>query len=195
MRLRGLTLGTLLLAISIVGPVVAYAGISVIYPKATHSVNVNTSPQITFAQGSDYSTANTLGFASAFTLTDNSAAFTMTLSSLSGGSITIDKYVHLVATSAISTFKVQVATAASGTLDATELEVLKVRLWTGGTAPTADGSSGVCAVLDLESAVDTESAATCNGNQTVYVQVVFQLATGSAGTSTVAVRPSSIVFA
>lgn len=195
MRARGLTLGTLLLGISIVGPVVAYAGVTVIYPKATHSVTVNASPPITFAQGTDYATANTLGFASAFTLTDNDAAFTMTLSALSGGAVTIDKYVHIVATAGVTSYKIQVGTAASGTLDATEIEVLKVRLWTGGTPPTADGSAGVCAVLDLESALDTESTASCNGNQTVFVQVVFQLASGSAGSSTVAVRPSSIVYA
>jgi hypothetical protein len=195
MRVRGLTLGTLLMAIAILGPAIAYAGVTVIYPKATHSVNVDTTPPLTFAQGSDYAQANSVGFASAFTLIDNSAAFTMTLSSLSGGAITIDKYVHLVAASTVSTFKAQIATAASGTLDATEIEVLKVRLWTGGTPPTADGSSGVCAVLDLEAALDTESGTTCAGNQTVYVQVVFQLATGSAGSSSVSIRPSSIVFA
>lgn len=194
MRLRSVLLSALLVAIATMGPIVAYAGIAVVYPKSSQTVSVDTTPPITFAQGADYTQANTLGFASAFALSDNNGAFGITLSSLSGGTVTIDKYVHAVADATISTFKVQIGTAISGTLDATEVESLKIRLWTGGTPPTADGSVGVCAVLDLESALDAESSATCAGNQTVYVQVVFQLASGSAGSSTVAIRPSSLVF-
>lgn len=192
---RNLFIGVLLGAIAAITPVVAYAGVTVVYPKSTHTVNVNTTPPITFAQGADYTVANNNGFASAFTLIENNGAFTVTLSSLSGGSVTIDKYANAVATATVTTFKMQVGTAVSGTLDSTEIEILKIRLWTGGTPPTVDGSVGVCAVLDLESAVDTESAATCAGSQTVFIQVVYQLAAGAVGSSTVATRPSSIILA
>jgi len=192
---KSLFLAALLAAVTIFAPFIAYAGVTVVYPKSTHTVNVNTSPPIVFAQGADYAEANSGGFASAFSLVDNDAAFTLTLSALSGGSVTIDKYANLVADASIDTFKAQVGTAVAGTLDAAEISMLKIRLWTGGSAPTADNSAGVCAVLDLESALDTESATTCDGAQTVFVQVVYTLATGSAGSSTVAVRPSSIVFA
>lgn len=190
-----IALGVLLVAVTLTTPLIAYAGITVVYPKSTHTVGVDATPPITFAQGADYAAANTQGFASAFALIDNDGAFTITLNSLAGGNVTIDKYANLVADATISTFKVQIGTAVSGTLDAAELESLKIRLWTGGAPPTTDNSAGICAILNLESAADAESSTTCAGNQTVFIQVVYQLASGASGSSTVAVRPSSLVFA
>jgi hypothetical protein len=192
---KSISLTLLLAGVAALSPIIAYAGVTVVYPKSTHTVNVNASPPITFAQGADYASANANGFASAFTLVDANAAFTITLSALSGGNVTIDKYANLVAGASITSFKMQIATAVSGTLDATEIVVLRIRLWTGGTPPTADNSTGVCAVLNLEALVNTESGTTCGGNQTVFVQVLYELGTGSAGSSTLALRPSSIVFA
>lgn len=193
MRAKNWMLGAILVAVAILGPTVAYAGVSVIYPSSTHTVTTAT-PPITFGSGSDYTLANTLGFASSFATVDAAAAFTITLSGLAGGTVTIDNYTAISKASGVTSYKVQVATAVSGTLDASEITTLKIRLWTGATAPTADGSAGVCAVLDLESVLDTESSASCTGSL-VKVQVVYALATLASGSSTVAIRPSSIVFA
>jgi len=71
---------------------------------------------------------------------------------------------------------------------------LKLRFWTGATAPTADDSTGVVAVLDLTAAVDTETATTIAGSQTVFVQLVCEYASGTTGSSSVSIQPSSIVL-
>ncbi len=194
MRLTKMGLGLLLAGMAIVGPLVAYAGVSVIYPSSTHTVDVNASPPITFAAGDDHAQANGLGFAGAFTQTNNAASFTLTLSGLSGGTVTIDDYAEVTATAGVTSFKLEVASALSGTL--TTPTTLKVRVWDpAGAAPTADNSASVCAVLDLKSAASTESAASCAGSAAYNVQVVYQLPSASSGSSTVALRPSSIVFA
>jgi hypothetical protein len=194
MRMKNLMLGGILATIAILGPMVAYAGVSVIYPSSNHSVTTVATPPITFASGSDYALANTVGFASSFATADAAADFSITLAGLGGGTVIIDNYTAITKASSVTSYKLQVATAAAGTLDSSEISSLKVRLWTGGTAPVLDGSAGVCAVLDLESVVDTESAASCTGSL-VKMQVVYALTSGAAGTTTVAIRPSSVVFA
>lgn len=186
-------LSVLLVMIATVGPLIAYAGVTLLYSQSEHTVRVNTTPPISFLQGSDYSAAQNASLATGFATQDNGAAFLITLSGINGGNYTIDKYVHVSKNSGTTSYKVQIATAIAGTLDATEIQDLKVRFWTGGTAPTTNYSSGVCAFLNLEDAVNTESSGTCTAS-TVYVQVVFQIAENSAGSSTVAIRPSSIVF-
>lgn len=198
---KNLWMGLLLAGIAVVGPMVAFAGISVIYPSSTHTATIDATPPITFATGADNAKATTLGFVSSASFGTNAArdygaSFTISLNGLSGGQVTIDKYATITSTTDVSTFKMQVGTALTGTLTAPS--VLKVRVWSGGTAPTADGSSGVCAVLDLTAAAATESTGgPCDTATatTFYIQVVYSLPAASSGSSTVALRPSSIVFA
>lgn len=192
-RLKTLGLAVLLAGMAIVGPLVAYAGVTVIYPSTTVTTDIDTTPPITFAAGADHALAVDVGFAGALSTIDNAGAFTLTASGLSGGSVTIDKLTNIVANDDVGTFKLQVATALvpSGGFNP---DTLKVRLWTGGTAPTADGDSSVCGVLDLEAALNTETSTTCAGNQTVFVQLVYALPSGAAGSGVVSLRPSSIAF-
>lgn len=191
-KMKSAFLGTLLVGLAIVGPMVAYAGVSVIYPSGQQTINVDTSPPITWVAGADHTVANALGFVGAFTRTDNNAAITLTISGLSGGTVTIDKIGNVTRESSVASYKMQVATALTGTLTAPT--TLKLRFWTGATAPTADGSSGVCAVLDLTAAVNTESSAACSAAG-VDAQLVYALPATSSGSSTVSLRPSSITFA
>ena len=184
----------LLVAIAIMAPLVSYAGVSLIYPDSTITNNVNANPPITWAQGADYTLAQSNGFAGSFSTSNNAAAFTLTVSGLSGGTVTTDKLVNVVATSGVSTFKVKISTAQSVGLSPTPT-TLKLRFWTGATAPTADGSAGVVAVLDLTSALNTETAATILGSQTVFVQIVCTFASSTSGSSSVSIQPSSIVLA
>lgn len=200
MQLKNMGLGLLLAGIAIVGPLVAYAGVSVIYPSSAHTVNVDTSPPITFASGDDYTQANSIGFAGSFASTNNAASFTITLSGLSGGTVTIDKYATVAGTAAVTSYKMQVASALTGTL--TTPTTLEIRMWDPGisaTAPTADGDSNVCAILSLKAIATTESTAEaatpCAGGTTYNIQVVYQLPNASSGSSSVSIRPSSIVFA
>lgn len=182
-------LSILLIAIAIAAPLLSYAGVSLIYPDSTITSNVMT-PPITWAQGDDYSEAATLGYAGSFALANSDSSFTVTVSGLSGGTVTIDKLLNCVADSGVTTFKVKISSALTGTL--TSPTTLKLRFWTGATAPTADGSTGVQAVLDLTDVVDTETTATIAGDQTVFVQIVCELPTDSSGSSSVSIQPSSI---
>lgn len=185
-------LGGLLVGIAVVGPMVAYAGVSVIWPSTTATVDVDEAPPITFLVGADHAKLNTIGFAGAFTAGNNAGSFTLTLNGLSGGQITVDNLTHIKRESSITSYKVQVATAIGAGINP---DTLKVRLWTGATAPTADGDSQVCAVLDLEAAANTESTASCTAVD-VFVQLVYKLPTGqTTQTDSVSIRPSSIVFA
>lgn len=190
-NLKNIGMGVLLAGIAVVGPLVAYAGVSVVYPSSTQTVALDTTPPITFAAGADQSQAQSIGFLSALTTADNAASFSITLKGLSGGAVTIDDYATITKAASVTSYKMSIATALSAGV--TTPTLLKIRLYTGGTAPTADNSAGVCGVLDLQAAQDTESAA-CTGT-TVHIQLLYTLPTGSSGTSTVAIRPSSIVFA
>lgn len=185
-------LGSLLVGIAVVGPMVAYAGVSVIWPSTTATVDVDEAPPITFLVGTDHAKANTIGFAGAFTAGNNAGSFTLQMNGLSGGQITVDNLTHVKKETSITSYKLQVATAIGGGINPS---TLKVRLWTGATPPTADGDSQVCAVLDLEAAANTESSASCTAVD-VFVQLVYALPTGQTTQSdTVSIRPSSIVFA
>lgn len=183
----------LLVAISLLAPVVSYAGVSLIYPDSTLTSDVNTSPPLTWAQGLDYSAAQSNGFAGSLAAIDNNAGVNLTVSGLSGGTVTIDSLLNLTAGSAVTTYKLKISSALAGTLSPAPTS-LKIRLWTDGTAPTNDGDAQVQAVLDLTAVVDTETATTIAGNTTVFVQLICEYASSTSGSSSVAVQPSSIVL-
>lgn len=183
-----------LLVVSIVGPLTAYAAVTVIYPKSTHTVGISGTAPISFDEGADYWTARNASFANSWLGHDANASFTIDLNTLSGGNVTIGKYVHATASAGVSKFRMEIATAIPGgaTLDPAEIVSLKIRLWTGGVEPTTDFSAGVCGVLNLESAVGNRTAYCPTG--VVFMQSVFELGTDSAGTATVSIRPTDVVF-
>lgn len=184
----------LLIIISLLAPLASYASISLIYPNSMIASSVNASPPITWVQGHDYSKALSYGFAGSLATSNNAGSFAVTISGLSGGTVTIDDLLNCTATSSVSTYKIQIASALSGTLSPAPT-TLKLRFWTGATAPTADGSSGVVAVLDLTATLNTETSTTISGSQTVYVQVVATYASAATGSSSVSIQPSSITMA
>jgi len=185
----------LLIGIALLAPLISYAGVSLIYPGSLFTSGVSTSPPITWATGNDYNLAVNLGFASGYTSHDNKASFVLTISGLSGGSITIDKILNLTASASVTSFKIKISTALSGTLSPTP-DSLKLRIWTGATAPTSDGDASVKAVVDLKAAVNTESVAVTQAATTTYfVQLVYAWNTArvdASGSSTVEIQPSSI---
>lgn len=193
------TLVLLLAALAVVGPIVAYAGLTVIYPKSTQTLAINTSPPVLFQQGSDYEMAANNGFASVFTEVDNKAAHTITLSGLSGGNFTVDNYTAILnnLTGGAQSFKIQIGNtyADTGGLSLAEVNHLRVRLWVSqlGAAPTSDVSPSVCAVLNLKAPDNTESATSCD-RKFINVQVVYDLASGATGTGTATFRPSSLTM-
>lgn len=194
-RVKSVGLTGVLVGIAIVGPMVAYAGVSVVWPSSDLTVDVDEAPPINFTAGADHTQAQSVGFVGAFTAGNNGGSFTLTLNGLSGGTVTIDNLTYMQRESSVSSYKVQIASALGAGINPT---VLKFRLWSGNStvaAPSADTDSQVCAVLDLEAAANTESTASCTA-AAVKVQLVYQLPTGQTTQSgTVSIRPSSVVFA
>jgi hypothetical protein len=186
----------LLAAITVMAPLISYSGVSLIYPNSQITSGVNTSPPITWAQGTDYSSAQQAGFVTGASLvtSDSAAGFTLTVNGLSGGNLTVDNMVTVTAISRVTSFKVKIGSALTGSLSPAAT-VLKLRFWTGSTAPTADNSAGVAAVLDLKSALNTETTATITGSATYKVQIVVVYATSTTGSSSVSIAPSSIIIA
>ncbi len=189
MKINKHLLGVLLIAIAITGPLVAFAGISVIWPGSITTIDVDETPPITFDWGDDYGDALGLGFATALTGTNNNGSFTITILGLSGGTVTIDRFLNVSKDAAISEFKVETTAAPSGISPTT----LKLRFWTGGTPPTADNDAQVCAVLNLTGV--EESSGACSATS-MKAQLIYTLPDGQTTESdTATVRPSSIVFA
>jgi hypothetical protein len=156
--------------------------------------DVNTNPPITWAQGADYSAAQSSNFADSLSTGDNDASVTLTVNGLSGGTVTIDSLLNLTAGSGVTTYKMKISSALSGTLSPSPT-TLKLRFWTGGTPPVNDGDAQVEAILDLTDVVDTETSTTIAGSQTVFVQIICEYASSTSGSSSVSIQPSSIVLA
>jgi hypothetical protein len=184
----------LLIGIALLVPTISFAGVSLIYPDSTFTTDVNTSPPITWDEGNDYAVAQSLNFAGFFATTDNDASFTLTVSGLSGGTVTIDKLLNVTAASSVSTYKLKISSALTGSLSPTPT-TLKLRFWTGATAPTSDGDGQVEAVLDLTDVLNTETTDTIAGDQVVYVQLICEYGSSTSGTDSVSIQPSSIALA
>ncbi len=188
MALKNAIFVSLLIVVALLGPLVAYAGVSVIWPESTATVDVDENPPVQFAAGADHATAQSLGFAGAFSTNDNGASYSLTLNGLSGGTVTIDDLANITRDASISSYKMEVTAAPTGITP----DTLKIRLWTGASAPTADGDAQVCAVLDLTAT--GESANACSNS--VKMQLIYALPSGqTTETGTVTIRPSSLVFA
>lgn len=91
---RQFALSILLALIAVVGPLVAYAGVNVIWPESTHTASINTNPPVIFLQGPDYQKAVDAGWIveSPFEGHNNNASFEVTIRGLSGGTVVIDQY-------------------------------------------------------------------------------------------------------
>lgn len=172
------------------GPTLAYAGVDVVYPASTQTADVDETPPITFSAGTDHSTAQNVGFAGSFSSEDNSGAYSLTLYGLSDGKITIDDLVNVTLDSSVASHKINVDTALGAGISP---DVLKLRLWTGSTAPSADGDTQVCAILDLTATAGTESTNSCD--KSTKMQLIYDLPSGQTTESdTVKIAPSSISF-
>lgn len=188
-KAKTVIMGTLLGGMSIMGPMVAYAGVDVVYPGSVQTADVDESPPIVFSAGSDHSKAQNVGFAGAFVSSENGAQWNLTFNGLSDGKVTIDDAVNVSVESAVTSYKMKVSSALGTGISPT---TFKVRIWNGTTAPTGDSHYNVCAVLDLTAAQGTESTNSCDATDR-KVQVIYELPEGQTTESdTVTVQPSSI---
>lgn len=184
-----------LFGVAILGPLTAYAAVTVIYPKSTHTLGVAGTPPIAFYKGSDYSAASNSSFAANWAGHDGNSSFSIDLNALSGGNVTIGQYVQAVRGAGVSKYRMEIADAfaSGGGLTGAEVASLKIRLWTGGVEPTTDTDAGVCGVLDLKNGAAGNRTAYCSG-PTVYLQSVFELNADATGAATVSIRPADVVF-
>lgn len=191
MNWKNVSLGVLLVGIAVVGPMVAYAGITAIYPNSTTTLGVDATPPITFDQGADYATAANIGFAASWDGDNNNASYTIDLNGLAGGNVTIDELTNITVESSVSSFRMNLT---GGATDA-DITTLKLRLWTGGTAPTGDGDAQVCSYLDLTASDGTLSTGTCGSGSLVRMQFEYVLAAEGTVAESITIRPDSIVWA
>lgn len=207
---RGSALTAILVALALVGPVVAYAGVSVVWPASTKTVNVNQDPPIRFLKGTDYPLAASNNFTTAWAGQNANASYTITVSGLSGGNLTIDKLVDVEVDANVQDFNISIESALSGTFESVNITRLKIRLWNGTTAPAwddseagaADGVAGVRCVLDLEGAAGSSTGAVAASHcerpseGTMFMQLLFALADDqTTEESTVSIQPLDVVFA
>lgn len=201
----GLT--AILVAAALVGPAVAYASVDVVWPASRKTIDVNQDPPITFDTGTDYELAKNNNFTGDFVGHNNNASYTVTVSGLSGGRVTIDKLLNLTILDSVSSFNVEISSALSGSFDDANITQLRMRIWNGSTAPTDDSSPGVRCVLDLEQPTGNDTSGyapgECElpgdsvgpGQRRAYMQIVFELADDQTTESaTVDIRPLDIVF-
>lgn len=207
-RLRTETgLTAILMAAALVGPTVAYASVDVVWPASTKTIDVNQDPPITFDTGTDYELASRNNFTGDFEGHNNNASYTVTISGLSGGRVTIDKLINLTVLDTVGSFNVEISDALSGTFDLANITELRMRIWNGTTAPDNDSSDGVRCVLDLTQPTGNDTSGyppdKCElpgesvgpGQRRAYMQIVFELADDQTTESaTVDIRPLDIVF-
>jgi hypothetical protein len=185
---------TLVVFIALFGPLLAYAGVQLLYSESDHIVTVGGIFPVLFEPGADYPVAEKGGFATNFTSRDQGASFSVTLKGISGGNISVDSYAIARKNLGTQSYKIQLGHALTGSLSLDKVEEIKLRLWNGNTVPLTDESPGVCAAFDLSTAqVNEESATACTAEVT-HLQVILRLRPGASGTSNLSIRPSSIVF-
>lgn len=200
-------LGAILVAAALVGPAVAYASVDVVWPASSKTIDVNQDPPITFDAGTDYELARNNNFTGDFAGHNNDASYTVTVSGLSGGRVTIDKLLNLTVLDSVASFNVEISSALSGSFDSSNITELRMRIWNGTDAPDSDSSPGVRCVLDLEQPAGNDTSGyppdRCElpgetvgpGQHRAYMQIVFELAEDQTSESaTVDIRPLDIVF-
>lgn len=198
------TLTVLLVALSLVGPAVAYAGVQVVWPASTDTLNVNEDPPITFDTGDDFPSAKSNNFTGDWVGHNNNASYTVTLSGLSGGNLTVDKWLNVTVNSAIQDFKLNITEGiGEDTLGKSSIEYATIRLWNatnGDPAPANNGSLTSQCELSLQASVGTASP-TCPDPSTLWgagnqlkMQVVYELADDVSGFEDVSITVDEVRF-
>lgn len=205
----------LLVAMGTLIPTGALSGVNLIYPNSTPTIGDVISAPLAFAAGADSGSTSyyvTTAWAGGGGLS-NATSFTVTVLGTPGLQVVIDDISQLYNQTALTNYKVKITTAISGTLVSNSridtTNGIKLRVWTGSTAPTADGDSQVKRVITLHdgssaTAVNTESAAITGmggspgmtSSTPFKIQIVIDLKTTavSGETATFTIAPSSLTL-
>ena len=185
----------ILIAILLSIALITYSGVNLIYSPSTITVGV-VEPPLLWEQGSDYSTAASLGYAEGWSPSTNKTYFSITVKGSPELTVIIDDIFQIVNTTTCS-FKVEIAEALSGSLkDNGRIDTLKLRFYNASDpVPTTDVTGKV---LDL-----TQGAGTKTGvlkikasDDRLKIQIIIVLKQGAltSESATVKIRFTEIAL-
>jgi len=190
----------ILIAILLSIALITYTGVHLIYGTSTITVGVVELYPLKWAQGDDYLKAESLGYAKGWILSTQETRFSITVNGTPGLTVIIDDIFRVVNTTNVESFKVEIATAISGSLKSPidKIITLKLRFWDGDTPPTRDTDPQVKGVLNLEGDAGTKTnAMIINGNYDMLkVQIIIELDSNALTTdyATVEIRLTDIIM-
>jgi hypothetical protein len=181
----------ILIAILLSIALITYSGVNLIYSPSTITVGV-VEPPLLWEQGSDYTTAASLGYAEGWELSTSKTYFNITVKGSPELTVIIDDIFRVINTTNVISFKVEIAKEISGSLKSPtdKIVLLKLRFWEGLTPPTSDTDPQVRGVLNLEDPLHTTTAAmTINGAYDMLkVQIIIELASNALTTDSATVQ-------
>ena len=193
----------ILIAILLSIALITYSGVNLIYSPSTITVGV-VEPPLLWEQGSDYSTAASLGYAEGWSPSTNKTYFSITVKGSPELTVIIDDIFQIVNTTTCS-FKVEIAEALSGSLkDNGRIDTLKLRFYNASDPVPTNASDPVPTtdvtgkVLDL-----TQGAGTKTGvlkikasDDRLKIQIIIVLKQGAltSESATVKIRFTEIAL-
>ncbi|MEM2083947.1 MAG: hypothetical protein QXV10_05485 [Nitrososphaerota archaeon] len=170
----------ILIAILLSIALITYTGVNLIYSPSTITVGV-VKPPLLWEQGSDYGTASSLGYATGWSLSTNKTYFSITVRGSPELTVIIDDIFRVVNTTNIASFKVEIATAISGSLVG-KIDTLTLEFW--------DDTRAVVGTLDLKALEGTKTAAMTidDDYDMLKVRITIILSSGALTTDTATVQ-------
>ena len=177
----------ILIAILLSIALITYTGVNLIYSPSTITVGV-AKPPLLWEQGSDYTTAASLGYATGWSLSTNKTYFSITVRGSPELRVEIDDIFRVVNTTNVASFKVEIATAISGSLVG-KINTLTLEFW---------DDSGVKGTLNLLAIQGTKTGAMTidDDYDMLKVRIIIELASGALTTdsATVEIRFTEITL-
>jgi|GEM_PF-7017418 len=171
----------ILIAILLSIALITYTGVNLIYSPSTITVGV-VEPPLLWEQGGDYTTAASLGYATGWSLSTNKTYFSITVRGSPELRVVIDDIFRVVNTTNVASFKVEIATAISGSLvDKNKINTLTLEFW---------DDSGVKGTLNLLANQGTKTGAMTidDDYDMLKVRIIIELASGALTTDSATVE-------
>ncbi|MEM2928329.1 MAG: hypothetical protein QXP60_05140 [Nitrososphaerota archaeon] len=170
----------ILIAILLSIALITYTGVNLIYSPSTITVGV-VKPPLLWEQGGDYGTASSLGYATGWALSTNKTYFSITVKGSPELTVIIDDIFRIVNTTNVASFKVEIATAISGSLVG-KIDTLTLEFW--------DDTRGVVGTLNLKGSEGTKTAAMTilDDYDMLKVRIIIILSSGALTTDTATVQ-------
>jgi len=169
----------ILIAILLSIALITYSGVNLIYSPSTITVGVYEFYPLKWKQGSDYTTAESLGYAKGWSLSPKETYFNIIVNGTPELTVIIDDIFSVVNTTKVVSFKVEIAEAISGSLVG-KITTLKLRFYNAtDPIPTTDVAGKV---LDLTKSYDITGALTIKRTDELNVQIIIVLTSNALTT-------------